>query len=357
MALLRQLGRSLYARLVARVLIAALILSLVPLSAEASIPQAPPPDWRLIEDIAFAPAGETACLVVLVVADPIWLTKDAFGELLAHTGSDPQPYAFAGEPLDPTVGFQYHRARWMDPRVGLFLGMDPWEGTASDPRTLHRYLYAAANPADITDPSGRFFSIGGMVAIVAVAAIIVGIAVLAWRPRSQRREVVNISYANAFTLQLPDRKSEPLTGSEADSIKVGVKNVFAKAFSGFGIALTEGGARHRVLVNDECCTGDAGETRGNSSWVNYGGAASWARSHGGASTSRPEMVAAIAQGLGNIVAHEVAHQFVSYTHEEKDEESYDYRYTYRSPSWFYGPPLHWTPATRALLSQKLPGMP
>ena len=43
-------------------------------------------------------------------------TYSAFGELLAHTGTDSQPYAFTGEPLDPNSGWQYHRARWMDPR-------------------------------------------------------------------------------------------------------------------------------------------------------------------------------------------------------------------------------------------------
>ena len=53
----------------------------------------------------------------------------AFGELLTHTGTDPQPYAFAGEPLDPNIGFQYHRARWMDPRaVSRLVGIDPHPG-------------------------------------------------------------------------------------------------------------------------------------------------------------------------------------------------------------------------------------
>ena len=61
-------------------------------------------------------------------------TYSAFGELLAHTGPDPQPYAFTGEPLDPNSGFQYHRARWMDPRVGRFAGMDPFEGRDHEPR-------------------------------------------------------------------------------------------------------------------------------------------------------------------------------------------------------------------------------
>ncbi len=83
-------------------------------------------------------------------------TYSAFGELLEHVGTDPQPYAFTGEPYDPNVGFQYHRGRWMDPRVGRFLGMDPFGGSAFDPPTLHGYQYAAGSPVDGIDPSGQF---------------------------------------------------------------------------------------------------------------------------------------------------------------------------------------------------------
>src|SRR5262249_42824920 len=61
----------------------------------------------------------------------------AFGELYARTGTDPIPYAFAGEPLDPNSGFQYHRARWMDPRVARFSAIDAFSGVGTDPRTLH----------------------------------------------------------------------------------------------------------------------------------------------------------------------------------------------------------------------------
>lgn len=83
-------------------------------------------------------------------------TYSAFGELLAHSGTDVQPYSFAGEPYDPNVGFQYHRARWMDPRMGRFVGMDPFEGTDYDPPSLHRYLYAGIDPVNAIDPSGRY---------------------------------------------------------------------------------------------------------------------------------------------------------------------------------------------------------
>lgn len=59
-------------------------------------------------------------------------TYTAFGELLAHTGSDPQPYAFAGEPYDANMGFQYHRARWIR-GLGASLELIRSEGSRSNP--------------------------------------------------------------------------------------------------------------------------------------------------------------------------------------------------------------------------------
>jgi RHS repeat-associated protein len=97
-------------------------------------------------------------------------TYTAFGELISHDGSDPQPHAFTGEPLDPNSGFQYHRARWMDPGVGRFTSMDPWQGEQFEPATLHKYLYANADPVDGVDPTGLVgeFSLGGMMTAIAV---------------------------------------------------------------------------------------------------------------------------------------------------------------------------------------------
>lgn len=42
--------------------------------------------------------------------------------------------------------------------------MDAWQGITSDPITLHKYLYANADPASFTDPSGRFSVMQFMVA-------------------------------------------------------------------------------------------------------------------------------------------------------------------------------------------------
>jgi RHS repeat-associated protein len=95
----------------------------------------------------------------------------AFGELLSHTGSDQQPYAFAGEPLDASTGLQYHRARWMDPATNRFLGMDPLVGSAVQPITLHRFLYAGADPVDNIDPTGEFTVAEGLTSLAMLNTI------------------------------------------------------------------------------------------------------------------------------------------------------------------------------------------
>jgi RHS repeat-associated protein len=99
-------------------------------------------------------------------------TYSAFGELLNHAGSDPQPYLFAGEPLDPNSGFYYNRARWMDPRVGRFVGLDPRAGSVFDPLTLHRFLYVHNDPTDRTDPSGQWNSFATVVTVAVISGII-----------------------------------------------------------------------------------------------------------------------------------------------------------------------------------------
>ncbi len=96
----------------------------------------------------------------------------AFGELVEHSGSDEQPYQFAGEPYDPNVGFYYNRARWLDSGAGRFVSMDPELGSLFEPISLHRYLYAAASPQHFVDPTGREFSALGLSVSIGVQAYV-----------------------------------------------------------------------------------------------------------------------------------------------------------------------------------------
>jgi RHS repeat-associated protein len=82
---------------------------------------------------------------------------EAFGTKNVEAGSDPLTYGFAGEPFQPDSMLAYHRARWMDARVGRFAGMDPLldkEDATQCTKCLHSYAYGSNNPANRTDPSG-----------------------------------------------------------------------------------------------------------------------------------------------------------------------------------------------------------
>jgi RHS repeat-associated protein len=80
---------------------------------------------------------------------------DAFGNLIASTGTTPNLYLFAGEQFDRDLGLYYNRARYLDTRLGRFWGMDIDEGDDEEPLSLHKYLYASGNPINRIDPSGN----------------------------------------------------------------------------------------------------------------------------------------------------------------------------------------------------------
>ena len=47
-------------------------------------------------------------------------------------------------------------ARYFDPKLGRFLTQDSYLGQIDEPPSLHRYLYANANPLFFTDPTGHY---------------------------------------------------------------------------------------------------------------------------------------------------------------------------------------------------------
>ncbi|HZK00197.1 MAG TPA: RHS repeat-associated core domain-containing protein, partial [Tissierellaceae bacterium] len=63
-------------------------------------------------------------------------------------------YLYCGEQFNGTTGLYYLGARYMNPSTGTFISMDKYQGTINDPISLHKYLYANANPVMYTDPTG-----------------------------------------------------------------------------------------------------------------------------------------------------------------------------------------------------------
>jgi RHS repeat-associated protein len=81
-------------------------------------------------------------------------TYDAFGKLISRTGTTLNLYLYAGERFDADLGLYYLRARHYNADRGRFFSMDPHPGGTYDPASLHKYLYAHADPINFTDPSG-----------------------------------------------------------------------------------------------------------------------------------------------------------------------------------------------------------
>ena len=82
---------------------------------------------------------------------------EAFGTKNREAGSDPLAYGFAGEPFQGDSMLAYHRARWMDARVGRFEGMDSYAEDESSPATLNRFAYGGDSPVTMKDPTGNDF--------------------------------------------------------------------------------------------------------------------------------------------------------------------------------------------------------
>ncbi|NER35201.1 MAG: RHS repeat protein [Oscillatoria sp. SIO1A7] len=83
-------------------------------------------------------------------------TYDAFGNLISSSGSVENKYQFAGEQLDENLGQYYLRQRYYDAGIGRFTRRDTYGGRSGEPITLHKYLYANANPVNGIDPTGLF---------------------------------------------------------------------------------------------------------------------------------------------------------------------------------------------------------
>ncbi|HUQ87853.1 MAG TPA: PKD domain-containing protein [Vicinamibacterales bacterium] len=121
--------------------------------------------------------GSTRLLTDLSGAVTDTYQYDAFGTLVARTGTTDNPFLFTGQPLDANSGFYYMRARWYSPSTGRFLTLDAHAAASSDPRSLHRYVYAANDPANHADPSGRF-GLGSLSISISMSSILSGIASL-----------------------------------------------------------------------------------------------------------------------------------------------------------------------------------
>jgi hypothetical protein len=241
----------------------------------------------------------------------------------------------------------------MDLRVGRFVGMDPFAGSASDPRTLHRYLYAAADPVGKTDPTGEDFVT--IVTVVAIVATLAAVTYAHFMPRSQNPfgsglHLVAFDWRNRFTLG----KGE-LTPEEVEVVKLWTYQTVRLAYSGFAVTVSEGGGTNRMVVKQSGSLGGyAGSTLLGqaASEIGYDILENHARFYAPNKNDRRGIAAGIGRGIGATAAHELAHQVgVPWMDQTRDPNGYDFHSSDRF-SQYYGQ-LHWIPANIPELQKRL----
>jgi RHS repeat-associated protein len=93
------------------------------------------------------------------------VTNDAIGQTFAarykpfgmgYATSGAQLFTFTGKQFQHSVNLYYLGYRYLDPKLGRFVQMDPLlNQNPRDPQTANRYAYAKNNPLRFSDPDGR----------------------------------------------------------------------------------------------------------------------------------------------------------------------------------------------------------
>jgi len=79
---------------------------------------------------------------------------DAWGNFRSECNASWNKRTFTGKEWDKETGLYYFGARFYDPEVGRFTTQDAYLGDMNTPPSLHRYLYAYANPTVFVDLAG-----------------------------------------------------------------------------------------------------------------------------------------------------------------------------------------------------------
>lgn len=78
-----------------------------------------------------------------------------YGKRTKNSSANDGKSGYTGKPEEPDTGLVYMGARWYDPDIGRFTGMDPQGFNDDNPQTFGRYLYGNNSPYVYVDPDGE----------------------------------------------------------------------------------------------------------------------------------------------------------------------------------------------------------
>ena len=82
--------------------------------------------------------------------------EDAYEPATTGCGLDDNQIGYTGHVIDKDLGLTYMQARYYDPIVGRFMGVDPVGIQLDNQVSFNRYAYANNNPYKFVDPDGRY---------------------------------------------------------------------------------------------------------------------------------------------------------------------------------------------------------
>jgi RHS repeat-associated protein len=86
----------------------------------------------------------------------VWREQyEPYGKRLVNEPRSRNPLWYTGKPEEEALGLSYFGARWYNPKLGRFMGMDPVEAQAENLHSFNRYAYANNNPYKFVDPDGQ----------------------------------------------------------------------------------------------------------------------------------------------------------------------------------------------------------
>lgn len=100
----------------------------------------------------------TPLLATDAAGNVLWKENNRpYGDKLnAQPASADNKIGYHGKPFDDNTGLSYMGARYYDPVLGRFTGVDPVGFVEGNLHSFNRYAYANNNPYKFVDPDGRY---------------------------------------------------------------------------------------------------------------------------------------------------------------------------------------------------------
>lgn len=128
--------------------------------------------------------GDIIGLVDKTGKEVVTYTYDTWGNLISIEGTlkdtvgVKNPYRYRGYRYDTEIGLYYLNARYYNPELGRFINADGYVGESGTLLSANMFVYCINNPANLYDPTGKFFALPWL-AQVAAAVVTTVIEVIA----------------------------------------------------------------------------------------------------------------------------------------------------------------------------------